>query len=168
MATSKTGKKMGRPPGISPYPNKEQIKDDLTTWISQGKTLREFCRQKGMPSNTVIYDWERDDPEFASRIAHARVIGHEAIAEECATLADTEPLAVFDEAGNKRFDPGSIQWRKMQIETRLKLLAKWNPKKYGDRTVVAGDEDAPLAVEVSFGVFDEVLKNMALTRAAGE
>ena len=56
----------------------------------------------------------------------------------------------------------------MQIETRLKLLSKWNPKKYGDRTVVAGDEDAPLAVEVSFGVFDEVLKNMALTRAAGE
>ena len=168
MATSKTGKKMGRPPGISPYPNKEQIKDDLITWISQGKTLREFCRQKGMPQFGALYDWIDEDADFKARIAHARSIGYDAIAEECATLADTEPLAVFDEAGNKRFDPGSIQWRKMQIETRLKLLAKWSPKKYGERTVVAGDEDAPLAVEVSFGVFDELLKNMALTRQTSE
>jgi hypothetical protein len=26
-----------------------------------------------------------------------------------------------------------VAWRKLQIETRLKLLAKWNPRKYGDR-----------------------------------
>jgi hypothetical protein len=168
MATSKTGKRMGRPPGISPYPNKEQIKDDLITWISQGKTLREFCRQKGMPQFGALYDWIEEDADFKARIAHARVIGHEAIAEECAALADTEPLAVFDEVGNKRYDAGSIQWRKMQIETRLKLLSKWNPKKYGERTVVAGDEDAPLAVEVSFDVFGELLKNLALNRQTSE
>ena len=168
MATSKTGKTMGRPPGTSPYTNKEQIKIVLEAWISQGKTLREFCRQKGMPSNTVIYDWEREDAEFASRIARARVIGHDAIAEECAELADTEPLAIFDEIGNKRYDAGSIAWRKMQIETRVKLLAKWNPKKYGDKTIVAGDEESPLSVEVSFDVFGELLKNISLTRAAGE
>ena len=171
MATSKTGKRIGRPPGDTLYPNSDKIKAQIVGWLSEGKTLRDFCRQEQMPHNTVIYDWEQQDPAFAQRIAHARVIGHEAIAEECAALADTEPLAVFDEVGNKRYDAGSIQWRKMQIETRLKLLSKWNPKKYGDRTVVAGDEESPLAVEVSFGVFDEVLKNMALmalTRAAGE
>lgn len=26
-----------------------------------------------------------------------------------------------------------IEHRKLRIETRLKLLAKWNPKKYGDK-----------------------------------
>ncbi len=163
-----TGKKMGRPPGISPYPNKEQIKDDLVQWISNGKTLREFCRQDGMPSFNAVYDWEAEDKDFASRIAQARLKGHDVIAEECAALSDTEPLAVFDEAGNKRYDPGSIAWRKMQIETRLKLLAKWNPRKYGDKTIVAGDDQAPLVVEASFDIFGELLKNLALKRQASE
>jgi hypothetical protein len=163
-----TGKKMGRPKGISPYPNKAQIKIDLVAWLAQGKTLREFCRQKGMPHNTVLYDWEQEDAEFAQRIAHARETGHDAIADECAALADTEPLAVFDEAGNKRYDPGSIAWRKNQIETRLKLLAKWNPRKYGDKTVLAGDPDAPLTVSVDFGTFDAMLTNIELLRHDGQ
>ncbi|CAB4131838.1 hypothetical protein UFOVP125_48 [uncultured Caudovirales phage] len=163
-----TGKKMGRPPGISPYPNKEQIKDELVQWISNGKTLREFCRQDGMPNFSVMYDWEAEDKDFAQRIAHARLKGHDVIAEECAALSDTEPLAVFDEAGNKRYDPGSIAWRKMQIETRLKLLAKWNPRKYGDKTILAGDDQAPVVIEASFDIFGELLKNLALKRQAGE
>ena len=36
----------------------------------------------------------------------------------------------------------------MRAEIKLKLLAKWNPKKYGDRTVIAGDKDNPLQSEV--------------------
>jgi len=163
-----TGKKMGRPPGTSPYPNKEQIKDELVQWISNGKTLREFCRQDGMPNFSVMYDWEAEDKDFAQRIAHARDKGHDVIAEECAALSDTEPLAVFDEAGNKRYDPGSIAWRKMQIETRLKLLAKWNPRKYGDKTILAGDDQAPVVIEASFDIFGELLKNLALKRQASE
>jgi len=163
-----TGKKMGRPPGTSLYPNKEQIKDELVQWISNGKTLREFCRQDGMPNFSVMYDWEAEDKDFAQRIAHARDKGHDVIAEECAALSDTEPLAVFDEAGNKRYDPGSIAWRKMQIETRLKLLAKWNPRKYGDKTILAGDDQAPVVIEASFDIFGEMLKNLALKRQASE
>ena len=37
--------------------------------------------------------------------------------------------------------------RKLQIETRLKLLAKWNPKKYGERTTLAGDKENPLQID---------------------
>jgi hypothetical protein len=163
-----TGKKMGRPPGGTLYPAKEKIKEQLVAWISEGNTLKDFCRQDGMPSYRTIYDWQDDDEQFAARIAHARDIGHDSIAEECTTLADAEPLAVFDDAGNKRYDPGSIAWRKMQIETRLKLLAKWNPKKYGDATTIRGDDTAPLVAEVSFDIFGEMLKAVALKRHAGE
>ena len=159
-----TGKKMGRPPGDTIYPNKEQIKDEIVTWIAQGKTLREFCRQDGMPSFVAVYDWLRDDKNFDLRFMRARDAGHDVIAEECAALADMEPLAVFDEAGNKRYDPGSIAWRKMQIETRVKLLAKWNPRKYGDKTILAGDADAPVAVSVDFSTWDAMLKNAELTK----
>ena len=163
-----TGKKMGRPPGDSLYPNKEAIKDQLVTWLSDGKTLRAFCRQEGMPHNSILYDWQVQDADFAQRIAHARDIGHDAIADECLQLIDKEPLEVFDEAGNRRYDPGSIAWKKNQIETRLKLLAKWNPKKYGDKTILAGDDKAPVVVEASFDIFGELLKNLALSRQTSE
>jgi hypothetical protein len=108
------------------------------------------------------------DEELSASIARARDIGHDAISEESLQLADKEPLAVFDEAGNKRYDPGSIAWRKMQIETRLKLLAKWNPKKYGDKTVLAGDPDAPVNIAVDFGPFELMLSNIELLRHDGQ
>jgi hypothetical protein len=162
-----TEKKRGRPPGDTLYPNKELIKDEIVAWLSEGKTLRDYCRQEERPSFGTIYKWLNEDKEFEERFARARVIGHDSIAEECLQLADREPLEVFDEAGNKRYDPGSISWRKNQIETRLKLLAKWNPK-YGDKTILAGDDTAPLVVEASFDIFGELLKNLAMTRQANE
>ena len=164
MATSKNGKTIGRPPGDTLYPNKEQLKNEIVVWISNGKTLRDFCRQDHAPSFRTIYDWLAEDAAFDSRFARARDIGHDAIAEECLQLVDKEPLEVFDEAGNKRYDPGSISWRKSQVETRLKLLAKWNPKKYGDKTILAGDAEAPVAMAVDFTLFDAILKSAELTK----
>jgi len=162
-----TAKKIGRPLGDTLYPNMDKIKEQLVAWLSAGKTLQDFCRQEQMPAFRTIYNWQDADDIFAANIARARIVGHDAIAEDCLHLADKEPLEVFDEGGNKRYDPGSIAWRKMQIETRLKLLAKWNPK-YSDKTIIAGDDTAPIAVEVSFDIFGELLKNMTLKRQTGE
>ena len=61
----------------------------------------------------------------ASRIARARDSGVDSIADECVELSDIEPA-----------DQVQAAWRRTQIDTRLKLLAKWSPKKYGDRTAV--------------------------------
>ncbi len=160
--------KGGRPAGGTLYSNKEALKEELVQWISEGNTLQDFCRKDGRPASRTLYLWEADDTSFAANIARARDLGHDVIAERCLALADTQPLEVFDEGGNKRYDPGSIAWRKLQIETRLKLLAKWNPRKYGDKTILAGDADAPVAVVADFGIFAEVLKNMTLKRQTGE
>ena len=160
-------KKMGRPVGYTDYPNSDDIKNKIVSWVSEGKTLRDFCRQEEMPAFGTIYKWLESDKEFESLFASAREVGQDSIAEECMAIADKEPLEVFDEAGNKRYDPGSISWRKMQIETRLKLLSKWNPK-YSDKTILAGDDKAPVVIEASFDIFGELLKNIALKRQAGE
>ena len=163
-----TGKKARRPANDPHFPDKEQIKDRLIAWLSEGNTLMDFCRVEVHPSFRTIYNWQAEDPVFDANIARARDLVHDAISEESLQLADKEPLAVFDEAGNKRYDPGSIAWRKMQIETRLKLLAKWNPKKYGDKTVLAGDPEAPLNIAVDFGPFELMLSNIELLRHDGQ
>ena len=61
-----------------------------------------------------------------------------------------------------------VQRSKLRIETRLKLLACWNPSKYGNKTILQGDKDNPLQAEVKFDVFGEVLKNLQLNRQLKE
>lgn len=98
-----------------------------------------------MPSYGTIYNWEKKDPEFAERIACARDIGEEVLAQECLAIADDgtndymEETHGDDEDSSWRFNGENVQRSRLRIETRLKLLAKWNPKKYGEKLEHTGD-----------------------------
>jgi hypothetical protein len=61
-------------------------------------------------------------------------------------------------------DSGYVQWQKAKAEIALKLLAKWNPKRYGDRVQLAGDAENPLKVEADVTIFDTVLKGLEQSR----
>jgi len=99
--------------------------EPIIAWLAAGKTLRSYCCQDGTPSFVAVYDWMEKDEDFALRIARARDSGSDSIADQCVELADIEPI-----------DQVQATWRRLQVDTRLKLLAKWSPKKYGDRTAV--------------------------------
>jgi len=113
-----------------------ELCDEICERIARGETLRAICREEGKPSWNAVYEWINADPEFASRIARARDLGHDAIAEECMVIADESgaEVAVDEKTGRLVVDGEVIQRAKLRIETRIKLLAKWNPKKYGDKT----------------------------------
>lgn len=93
--------------------------DEVVEWIGEGKTLSEYCRQDGKPCRRLVYVWRETDPAFDARVAHARARGHDAIAEHCVAIADSSD--------------GDVQRDKLRVETRLKLLKCWDPKRYGDR-----------------------------------
>jgi hypothetical protein len=120
-------------------------------WISDGKTLRAFCRLKGKPAWRTIYHWLDKDPEFLARIAHARDMGADAIAEECLEIIDAMPMQTGGD--NPRMDSAHVAWSKNRIEARLKLLSKWNPKKYGDK--VGLNHEGGINLVVSTGVPDD-------------
>lgn len=113
--------KRGRPKGTVKY-KMDDFADEICNWIAAGKTLRDYCRQDGKPSWDTIYNWAKEDEQFAQRFARAREDGQDVMSEQCLEIADTQPV-----------DQTEVQWMRVRIETRLKLLAKWNPKKYGDR-----------------------------------
>jgi hypothetical protein len=100
----------------------EDIAEELVEWISQGKTLREFCRLEGKPAWRTVYDWQVKDKEFSARIAHARELGHDAIAEETLEIIDTFPIEAVSDSGS-RLDAGHVSWLKNRVEQRMKLLA---------------------------------------------
>lgn len=112
------------------------IKDEICLRISGGETLRSICREEGKPSWVSVYRWLELDPAFKLRFTHARDLGFDAIAEEALEIANTPCEGTKYEdgpLGSKQVREDMLGHRKLQIETRLKLLAKWSPKKYGDR-----------------------------------
>jgi hypothetical protein len=118
--------------------------------LSVGETLRSICRDEAMPAWRTVYDWISADKEFAARIAHARDLGFDAIAESTIEIADDGLNDTYrDEQGNVRTDQDVIARSKLRIETRLKLLAKWSPKRYGDKQAVelTGADNGPIQIE---------------------
>ena len=139
---------MGRPPESVP----ESIAEEIIEWISHGKTLREFCRQEGKPAWRTVYAWMEKDQDFYARIAHARELGHDAIAEECLEIIDTPPEMATSsgkDSYSEHRDSAHVGWLKNRAEMRLKLLAKWNPKKYGDKTMteVTGADGGAIQID---------------------
>jgi len=132
----------------------EDYLPDIHAWIESGKTLRSYCRQKGKPSYGTVYDWLEEDAAQNSRFAHARDLGEAQLFQECLEIADNpqigEILTEKADGSIERKTSDMIEHRKLRIETRLKLLAKWNPKKYGDfvRNEISGPDGAPIQAQV--------------------
>jgi hypothetical protein len=116
-----------------------QIYSEICKRISEGEPLRQICRDLHMPNYSTVYNHINDNPEFARRFAHARDIGYDVIADEALEIADTLHIGEeTEECGGvltvKRKD--LIKHRKLQVHTRLQLLAKWSPKKYGEKQTI--------------------------------
>jgi hypothetical protein len=105
-----------------------------------------------MPSWRTVYDWIAAREEFSTRIARARELGEEALAQECLSIADdasNDWMEKFDKDGDAvgwQLNGDHVQRSKLRIETRLKLLAKWNPKKWGEKVDLnhGGQEGNPV------------------------
>ena len=108
-----------------------EVEERIIEGLTDGVPLRVLCRQDDIPSWRTVYDWINADPSFASRVAYARDLGFEAIAEDILDIADDTP-AISEH----------VQRSKMRIDTRLKLLACWSPKRYGNKqTVDVGNKE---------------------------
>lgn len=121
------------PAGRPTFEITDSLVDALEEWIAEGKTLREFCRQDGNPSYATIYKAINVNTAIKERIACARESGEDAIGDECIEIADTEPDA---------------QRAKVRIWTRLELLKKWNPRKWGDKVGLTGGDGGAIQHEI--------------------
>lgn len=119
---------MGRPSTFT-----QEVADAICERLAEGEPLRQICRDEDMPAWRTVYDWKDADDAFSARIACAREAGHDAIANDCLEIADeTGQDTIYGENG-ARANTEWISRSKLRIETRLKLLSKWDPKRYGDK-----------------------------------
>lgn len=171
----KAPKKMGAPKGSgSKYT--EEIADTICDLVSNGVNLRKVCRMDGMPSWRTIYNWVIERPDFASRLARARELGYDALAEEALEISNTPHIGqkkVFSSGADDKDDSVTLTeedmlgHRKLQIETRLKLLAVWDPKRYGNKMQIGGDGGDPIKIKAQVEaeeLLDAILENTELHR----
>tara|TARA_R110002126_G_scaffold13786_2_gene59088 strand:+ start:1124 stop:1699 length:576 start_codon:yes stop_codon:yes gene_type:complete len=169
--TTEEKNKGGRPTKYTP-----EIAKKICEQLSDGIPLRQICREnEGFPAWRTVYDWMWRDAELSTAIARARDIGYDALAEECLYISDNIQMGkkkVFTSGAKKDEDSVTVTeedmlgHRKLQIETRLKLLAKFNPKKYGEYKA-AEEKIDPMIIDAEVkNVMDVAIKRLELIRTA--
>lgn len=129
------------------------FQDEIIEWITLGRPLREYCRLPGKPKWRAVYHWLDKDPTFATHFALARERGADAIAEQTLEIADDGTNDTYtDEQGRVRVDQDVVARSRLRVETRLKLLAKWFPHRYGERQQV--EHAGGITLQVVTGVTD--------------
>ncbi len=120
-------KPRGRPTKRSP-----EVEQRILAGLSKGTPLTVICLGDDMPDDRTVRDWQASDPEFSAAIARAREAGFDQIALDALAIADdTENDTVQTKEGEKP----NTEWisrSRLRVDTRLKLLAKWDPKRYGE------------------------------------
>lgn len=99
------------------------ICDGLRDGTPQAVVLRS---NKNMPDRTTVHLWCKNNPELEARIRDARAEGYDMIAYHLRAVA----------RGKHVDSTGDVQRDKLIVWTDLQLLAKWDPKRYGDRVQV--------------------------------
>ena len=118
----------GRPSTFS-----QEVADEIITRLSKGEPLEKICRDDHLPPVRTVNHWKEASAAFMADIAHAREAGFDALAAECLDIADE---TTFDTIIGENGDKPNTEWisrSKLRIDTRLKLLAKWDPKRYGEK-----------------------------------
>ena len=169
--TTEEKNKGGRPTKYTP-----EIARRICEQLSDGVPLRQICREnEGFPAWRTVYDWMWRDAELSTAIARARDIGYDALAEECLYISDNIQMGkkkVFTSGAKKEEDSVTVTeedmlgHRKLQIETRLKLLAKFNPKKYGEYKAPEEKVDFMIIDGEVKNVMDVAIKRLELIRIA--
>lgn len=106
--------------------------------LKTGEPLTEILSGDGMPSEDAVEDWRDKNPEIERIITRARSAGFDAIALDALRIAD-----------ESEGDPEEVASAKLRVETRLKLLAKWDRVRYGDHPNASASATVNVRVTLS-------------------
>ncbi len=129
--TAKT-KKTGRPTKYT-----LDLAESICERLSSGESLTSICSAEGMPKRTTVVGWQGQHDGFSTLYARARVAYADAIFDEAMEIADDSSgdciTKVVRGEEVKGVDHENIQRSRLRVDTRLRVAAKINPAKYGEK-----------------------------------
>ncbi len=106
--------------------DQELVVAEVCGHLARGEPMTVICQRDGMPSVTTLWAWGQALPAIAEAIAAARDAGLDRLAYSAQMTAQ----GFGPERGGK--STKDVQRDKLIVDTDLKLLSKWAPKRYGD------------------------------------
>jgi hypothetical protein len=125
---------------------RDELVDEICGRLAAGESVRAIFRNraKGYPSGSRFWSWIGLYPEVRARFDRALIIRSEKYAEEITELADEQPPLV-----DGHVDSGWVVWQRNRVDSRKWVASRLMPQKYGDRTILAGDPERPVALATS-------------------
>jgi len=110
--------------------------DTILEKIIEGKSCRSILDsdRENLPSNRLFIEWLSGDLELSKQYTQACELRSEKMADDILNICDSvEDDIIVLEDGREVVNNNVIQRDRLRVDTRKWLLAKMNPKKFGDR-----------------------------------
>ncbi len=117
--------------------DREALVPVICARLATGEPMTVVCADLGVPVKTVN-DWRLQDKGIRAQFDTARDDGYDAIAHRARATARGKG----EHGGGD--STGDVQRDKLIIDTDLKLLAKWDPRRYGDKVQLANGDGTNL------------------------
>ena len=122
-----------------PFTYSRELTDKILAQMAEGMTLREICKQPGMPAPSTVRYWVVQDVDgVAARYARARDAQALHWADEILATADDGSndwvmRQARDGKMRKELDREHVSRSALRVDARKWLLAKLHPQLFGER-----------------------------------
>lgn len=122
---------LGRPSSYT-----EEMADKICALLVQGMSCNKISQLDGFPAKSVIYWWLSQHQTFLDKYTQALEIRSLTFLDEMADIADDGSNDYYEKKGKNgetfmAFDSEHVQRSRLRVDTRIKLLEKLQPRKYG-------------------------------------
>lgn len=112
--------------------------EEILAKVQKGLGLKTACDgDDWLPNESTFRFWCDSDPDLSARYARAREDRADVIFEEMIDIADNASNDWMERQGEKSagwvLNGDHVQRSKLMIDTRKWMLAKMQPKKYGEK-----------------------------------
>ena len=119
----------------------DELAEEICTRLANGEPLKRICADPHMPGFTTIWRWQDENEEFRKLTARARELGTHNLADQCIDIADDPDM-----------DPAT---KRVMIDTRIRLIGKWNSRAYGDKQTIEHEGEVKLTPTINFNAKSE-------------
>lgn len=135
-AAKKTAKTRGRPTKYT-----QKLADEICEWVSEGRSLRSYCRNHKQPTMSTICRWIVSNAEFWEQYAQAREAAGYAHADSIIEISELLRDGDMDHQTAKAIMDG-LKWAAERMAPK-----SHSPKQIQEHT---GPGGAPLGMKVEF------------------
>ena len=111
----------------------KSILEKILQRLELGETLVSICREKGMPGQSTVNTWMREDEKFRTKILDARRMGAMVWLDKCQELLDQE------------VEPQKVQWYREKLHHARWLVSKL-VNVFGDKQTVVNEGEPVIQV----------------------